>query len=828
MNVKQKKAMVCSFLLSGLLLFGSVVYADNNGGININISNNPNISNETNVESNNTNTNTSTNENNNTNNNENNNTNNNENNNDNQNSNTNTNTNTNENDNGPNKPKPKPKPNKNIDGSATITYLGSYQVKVSGWTNTDRVSVTIGSTTYQISVTNPKNERKDFTDTHTLPTSYNGTYQASIYAFNAKNSQRKKQIGTGSINITKPTPDPSVVIEGQASVTDQGNGKAKISGWTNTDRVKVTIGNKDYALIVTNPKHEKKNFEGICAAPSTAPGTYPVVVAAYNAANTSKTKQIGTGNIVIKPNTPPVPSGNATLTYLGDYKVKVTGQTNTDHIRVNIGTQVYSFAVKNPQHTMTKFEEVLNPPLPSSFVGNYTGCVYAYNSNLPSVTKEIGRGNFNIPKSIPPIDGKANFIYSDIYKVRVNGWANTDHVKINLANETYEITLDNPDHTQKTFDKEYTSPSFVENFEGHVYAYNSVNASQTKEIGKGNFYIPKPVPSPDGNATVTYIGNNQAKVDGWTNTDHVTVKIGGQKFDKNVTNPNHDKITFSDTYNLPESMVGQQLYTVNAENLSDMNNTKQIGVGSIDIPIPAHDPEFRNVSANVVNYNHLVISGEVYDQDDMSQNIRVNGDFGGGKFTIIADKGNHRFEDDIEIHIPETHVGNFVLTLEAENIKGGKNTSLNLGEKRVESPIINATGIRIARGTHGIADGAIVELLKENRATGQYYASYNNGRYHWAFGGNEGWISKDAVDPYPCRWGRVITQDGRAFVYSDEGLSNIEKTSKGNQEKVWNDPSGIGLLIIGEKGNAYRLRYHSLAAEDNIVKERWVSKSDMS
>ena len=110
---------------------------------------------------------------------------------------------------------------------------------------------------------------------------------------------------------------------------------------------------------------------------------------------------------------------------------------------------------------------------------------------------------------------------------------------------------------------------------------------------------------------------------------------------------------------------------------------------------------------------------------------------------------------------------------------------------------------------------------------GSLSVNYNDGPMDWSLGGNSGWVNKSSVDTYPCRWGRVVNLSGYANVYSNLDVNSQEVTSKGHKERVKNDSSGLGLLLIGQRGNFYRLRYHSYTNEDNIIKDRWILMSDI-
>lgn len=408
------------------------------------------------------------------------------------------------------------------------------------------------------------------------------------------------------------------------------------------------------------------------------------------------------------------------------------------------------------------------------------------------------------------LDGSAMVDYpsgGDRHKVKISGWTNGTYVNVRIGMLNYEINIDNPNHEEITLEEEYTLSADMEGTTQTVY----VDAGDWDDPGNTKRIAEKVISIPKGSTC----GQLKGDVNGDGRVDESDVKLLEQYIvqlvdslpcPKNADMNEDGRITLTDVARL------------------EMLLKKDDNSGKVT---PVHNPEFADISLSVHDYNCLHLSGKAFDRDDMSQNLEVRIDAGGHVTFIQANQGDHRFDVDMVVNIPEGTSVSYPVSLTAVNIGGGSDTFLNKGTVRIESPIVMANGIRLATGRDGIAAGAIVELKKENRATNQYFVSYNDGPLHWALGGHEGWVSKGAVDPYECWWGRTVTSSGYADVYTEPNTNSRWQTSANHWERVRNPGHDIALLITGQSGGFYRVRYHSYASEDNVVKDRWVLASEI-
>lgn len=409
------------------------------------------------------------------------------------------------------------------------------------------------------------------------------------------------------------------------------------------------------------------------------------------------------------------------------------------------------------------------------------------------------------------VDGSATVDYpadDDYHKVKISGWTDGTQVRVAIGGISDTINIDNPSYERKNFEKEYALPASMEGTTQTVWvdALDGTDPGNIKRIAERIISIPK----------AKVCGQLKGDVNGDGKVDESDLKLLEQYL-----------------VNLVDSLPCPKNADMNGDGHHTLTDAAQLAMlldkkGGKDKPTQAYSPEFSDVSVSVHDYNRIRLSGKVFDRDDMNQNLAVRVDIGGNVTVIQADKGDHRFAEDWEMNIPEGASQSYQVILTAVNIGGGSDVSLDKGTVRIESPVVAASGIRLGAGRDGIAAGAIVELHKENRAANQYYVSYNEGPAHWSLGGHTGWVSKGAVEPYECWWARTVTADGYAYVYTEPNINSWRKTSAGHRERVKNSGHDVGLLITGQLGNFYRVRYHSYANEDNIVKDRWILASDIA
>lgn len=409
------------------------------------------------------------------------------------------------------------------------------------------------------------------------------------------------------------------------------------------------------------------------------------------------------------------------------------------------------------------------------------------------------------------VDGNAAVDYpadGDYHKVKISGWTDGTQVRVAIGGISDTINIDNPSYERRNFEKEYALPASMEGTTQtvRVDALDGTDPSNIKRIAEKNISIPK----------ARVCGQLKGDVNGDGKVDESDVKLLEQY-----------NVGLIDVLPCPKNA------DMNDDGRHTLTDIAQLQMlldekGDKKKPTQVYSPEFSEVSLSVHDYDWLRLTGKVFDRDDMNQNLAVRVDVGGGAALIQANKGDHRFDEDLRIIISEGASATYRVTLTAVNVGGGSDTSLDKGTVRIESPIVAASGIRLATGTDGIVAGAIVELQKEDRAANKYFVRYNNGPSHWELGGHEGWVSKGAVDSYECWWARTVTRDGYAYVYMDPNTSSGAKTSKGNWERIKWPQREIGILITGQSNGFYRVRYHSYTEEDNVVKDRWVLASDVA
>ena len=519
-----------------------------------------------------------------------------------------------------------------------------------------------------------------------------------------------------------------------------------------------------------------------------------------------ETGDIGTGEEGNKPS-----SGD---TYYYDYHTEYNETHNTDDHSVNVqNTDDHSVNSQTiDDHSTHDSHDVININEPVVPDDNPT-------LDEPSGQEYVLDGSTTITH---PFSG-------DYHKVKISGWSNSACVDVKIGLQTYVINRSNPDRIKKNFEAIYTlSANVTGTKDVLVEAVDATNQNNRKEIGRGQITISIP---PNGAVTmIESTDNAHVRVKGWANTDKVELRVDDMICPINsYSNPNHGHVQFDETISLSRSIttirVGE-VFAINAVPAEEV----QIGRGTVVYHEPtAHDPTLQVERFEIHDYNKLLIYGTAYDEDDTNRGVDVVINIGGGTATIHTNPQTHRFSDDITINVPEFFKGNFNISVTAKNLQGtgGNDTTSNLGDKEVESPIVEKNSMRIASGNDGIMAGSLVLIHKEDRANGTYYVQHGNGMQDWSFGNNYKWVSRNAVGSYDCRWGRVTTSDGKAPVYASANVGHREVTSKGHEELVKKHESGKGILITGRQGNFYTIRYHSYESEDNIVKDRWILVSDI-
>ena len=99
------------------------------------------------------------------------------------------------------------------------------------------------------------------------------------------------------VPVSAPKP-PKPDVDGSVSVIEnQENNKVHIKGWANTSRVDVVVGNTSYQISINNPNYERKDFDDVHTLSNNITGTQQVTVKAVDAADTSRNKNIGSGQV---------------------------------------------------------------------------------------------------------------------------------------------------------------------------------------------------------------------------------------------------------------------------------------------------------------------------------------------------------------------------------------------------------------------------------------------------------------------------------------------------------------------------------------------------
>ena len=317
-----------------------------------------------------------------------------------------------------------PSPN----GSATISDPDtSRRIKITGWTNTERVEYIVAGTTRTININNPSYTTKNFEEYYTLPQEINGQIQVQVYAVDTTNHYAKKSIGNRSIVIKKPIPEP----DGSANILyEQKDRKVKISGWTNTELVEYVVAGTTRAIRINNPNHIRQNFADTYVLPNGIKGTQTADVYAIDTTNTYTKKKIGANSF----NATPALNGSIqSITSPATKTVRVIGKTNAPRIIIAVGNIAkQEFDLANPNYEEKNFDKSVS--LSNDIVGKLEVIV---NGNDPAEGRVLFIGKGMVEQNYDP-EGNVEHIETKYNKLIFNGSAfDKDDLNANIQINLY-------------------------------------------------------------------------------------------------------------------------------------------------------------------------------------------------------------------------------------------------------------------------------------------------------------------------------------------------------------------------------------------------------
>lgn len=317
-----------------------------------------------------------------------------------------------------------PSPN----GSATISDPDtSRRIKITGWTNTERVEYIVAGTTRTININNPSYTTKNFEEYYTLPQEMNGQIQVQVYAVDTTNHYAKKSIGNRSIVIKKPIPEP----DGSANITyEQKDRKVKISGWSNTERVEYVVAGTTRAISINNPNHIRQNFADTYVLPNGIKGIQTADVYAIDTTNTYTKKKIGANSFNATPN---LNGSIQSITSPTTKTVRVIGKTNAPRIIIAVGNIArQEFDLANPNYEEKNFDKSVS--LSNDIIGKLEVIV---NGNDPAEGRVLFIGKGMVEQNYDP-EGNVEHIETKYNKLIFNGSAfDKDDLNANIQINVY-------------------------------------------------------------------------------------------------------------------------------------------------------------------------------------------------------------------------------------------------------------------------------------------------------------------------------------------------------------------------------------------------------
>ncbi len=329
------------------------------------------------------------------------------------------------------------------DGHSTISDADAYgRVLISGWTNTGRVEYAIAGETRTININNPSYTTKNFESLYVLPDEIKEPVTVMVYAVDATNHYSKKLIGTKAVKKSVPKPD------GFAQISyDSKSRKVTISGWINTERVEYVIAGVTQVVNITNPGHEKANFNIVYEVPNKNNGKQNINVFAVDVTNSYPKINIGNSSFTSIPKI----EGNASITYSNnDRIIKVSGWTNVNHVEYSVAGTTRFINIINPNYSKQNFED--NYVIPKTIKGKQDVVVYAIDTANTGDKIEIGRNTFD---TLPMLYGSVEHLsVIDSKTVHIVIRTNAPKIIIGIHNKTHiAFDMNNPNYEEKVLDK---------------------------------------------------------------------------------------------------------------------------------------------------------------------------------------------------------------------------------------------------------------------------------------------------------------------------------------------------------------------------------------
>ncbi len=312
------------------------------------------------------------------------------------------------------------------------------------------------------------------------------------------------------VNAPKP---PKPDVDGSVSVIENPeNNKVHIKGWANTSRVDVAVGNTSYQISLNNPNYERKEFDDVHTLSNNISGTQQVTVKAVDAADTSRNKNIGNGQVTeISFN----PEGKVDYIVIKDFNNLIFNGSAVDKDDLNANIQInvyfdeelkYSIFTQNRKFNFDKKIDVREDTILKQKVR-----IEALNiGGGKNVDLYVGDGQFENPiRSISGIrlsNGSYGFPYKQlVYILKEDRVAGTYYIRYN-------------DHNRENVqpDNGITREGWVN--KGAFYEYTGWQG-QIKSGEKRPVYLDEAMTNRGNTANIPEGQNKQPKENVWPNAD---------------------------------------------------------------------------------------------------------------------------------------------------------------------------------------------------------------------------------------------------------------------------------------------------------------------
>ncbi len=334
-------------------------------------------------------------------------------------------------------------------------------------------------------------------------------------------------------------------------------------------------------------------------------------------------------------------------------------------------------------------------------------------------------------KSFIPMNGPA-FNINIQNNPNINNEVNVENNNNNTNNNENNNTNKNENQNQNTNKNENknqnTNKNDNENNNTNKNKNNNANTNKNENKNENKKEKEKPTPPSiknaiDGSAVISQPDSNnprKIRVNGWTNTDLVKVKIGTHEHSIKVSNPSRSKQNFDETFTLPDSLSGTLQGHVNA--VGNQGKTKQIGQGTVTIkgkepppePVAAHDPQGE---VEFLSYDEktkrLILNGWAYDEDNKNAPVNVRVYVGGDRntagakvFDLTANQyhkvnGQHGFKGSFPL--PDGLGGEQPVYVYALNLAGTKGSDQKIGQGTIDiKPVSEWMYAHIPNGWYNI------------------------------------------------------------------------------------------------------------------------------